>query len=182
MTAESAFAVNVPEAEPYVAALRDRFDPAAKLGVPAHITVLYPFLPPGQIVEEVLIRVRRAFSRATEFSFRLRSVRRFPTATYLAPEPGKPFVQLTENLVSEFPAHLPYGGQYDGIVPHLTVAQGEHPRDLVETQLHETLPPRGIEASCKEVVLIENSSGIWKPMHFFGLPAPGGRGHGKRER
>jgi len=175
MAAESAFAVNVPEAEPYVAACRDRFDPSAKLGVPAHITVLYPFLPPAQIGEEVLVKVRRALSLATEFSFRLCSVQQFPTATYLAPEPSKPFVQLTKNLVSEFPTHLPYGGQYGSIVPHLTVAQGEHPRDLVDRQLHDTLPPRGIEASCKEVVLIENSSGVWKPMHFFALPTPSGR-------
>jgi 2'-5' RNA ligase len=178
VAAESAFAVNVPEAEPLVAALRERFDPSAKLGVPAHITILYPFLPPEQVGEEVLVKVRRALARGSEFSFRLSSVRQFPTATYLAPEPSKPFVQLTENLVSEFPTYLPYGGQYDGIVPHLTVAQGEHPRDLVETELRKTLPPRGIEASCKEVVLIENSSGIWKPMHFFGLPTPGGRRRG----
>jgi 2'-5' RNA ligase len=170
MAAESAFAVNVPEAEPYVAALRERFDPSAKLDVPAHITVLYPFLPPEQIGEEVLSKVRRAVSFASEFTFRLRSVRQFPTATYLAPEPSKPFVQLTKRLVGEFPTHLPYGGQYDGIVPHLTVAQGEHPRDLVGKQLHDRLPPRGIEASCKEIVLIENSSGVWKPMHFFALP------------
>ena len=173
MAAESAFAVNVPEAEPYVAALRDRFDPSAKVGVPAHITVLYPFLPPEQIGEETLARVRRTLSRAAEFSFRLCRVQRFPTATYLAPEPSKPFVQLTESLVGEFPAHLPYGGQYGDIVPHLTVAQGEYPRDLVEKELNDTLPPGGIEASCKEVVLIENSSGVWKPMQSFPLRTSG---------
>jgi hypothetical protein len=39
--------------------------------------------------------------------------------TYLAPEPSKPFVQLTQSLVREFPAHLPYGGQYDDIFSHL---------------------------------------------------------------
>jgi hypothetical protein len=32
---------------------------------------------------------------------------------------------------------------------------------------YDTLPPLGIEASCKEVVLIENSSGVWKPMQSF---------------
>jgi hypothetical protein len=47
--AESAFIVRVPEAEPHVAHLRERFDPMALLGVPAHITLLYPFLSPEQI-------------------------------------------------------------------------------------------------------------------------------------
>jgi|tagenome__1003787_1003787.scaffolds.fasta_scaffold20351809_2 2'-5' RNA ligase len=178
MAAESAFAVNVPEAEPYVAGLRDRFDPSAKVGVPAHITVLYPFLAPEQIGEETLAKVRRTLLRAAEFSFRLCRVEHFPTATYLAPEPSKPFIQLTESLVGEFPTRLPYGGQYDGIAPHLTVAQGQYSRDLVEKELNEKLPPGGIEASCREVVLIENSSGVWKRMQTFPLGTSGRGGRG----
>ena len=47
MTGESALLVAVPAAEPAVAAHRSRLDTSAAVGVPAHITVLYPFLPPG---------------------------------------------------------------------------------------------------------------------------------------
>jgi hypothetical protein len=36
--AQTAFIVRVPEAERHVGDLRDRFDPSARLGVPAHIT------------------------------------------------------------------------------------------------------------------------------------------------
>jgi hypothetical protein len=32
----------VPEAEPFVAAYRRRYDPSAAVGVPAHVTILYP--------------------------------------------------------------------------------------------------------------------------------------------
>jgi len=66
--AESAFAVNVPEAEPYVGALRERFDPSAALGVPAHITVLYPFMSPEKISEAVLGDIRRVLSRVQAFA------------------------------------------------------------------------------------------------------------------
>lgn len=86
--AESAFAVNVPEAEPYVGGLRERFDPVARLGMPAHITLLYPFAPPELISHGVLDKVRLALSSAAGFEFRLARIGRFPDALYLAPDPA----------------------------------------------------------------------------------------------
>ena len=43
----SAVVVEVPEAEPLVGAWRLRFDPVAALGMPAHVTLLYPFVAPS---------------------------------------------------------------------------------------------------------------------------------------
>jgi hypothetical protein len=40
---ESALVVLVPEAEAATKPFRDQYDPAAAAGVPAHITLLYPF-------------------------------------------------------------------------------------------------------------------------------------------
>ena len=169
--AESAFVVNVPEAEVYVARLRERFDPSAKLGVPAHITLLYPFMSPGQITQAVLDKIRLTVSSAVSFTFCLANFGRFPSALYLAAEPAEPFVALTERLVRQFPEYLPYGGRYKSIVPHLTIAQAsEAEHSLAEAQLAATLPSRmGIRTSCNEVVLIENSSGRWEHMHAFRL-------------
>lgn len=168
--AESAFAVNVPEAEPYVGSLRERLDPAAALGVPAHITVLYPFLPPEQIDTGVLGAAALALASASPFAYRLARIGRFPGVAYLAPEPAAPFIALTASLVRRFPTHPPYEGRYDAIVPHLTVGQGsEAAGEEAAAALAKALPRGGIDAVCREVVLIENSSGIWKPMHVFGL-------------
>jgi 2'-5' RNA ligase len=173
--AESAFTINVPEAEPYVRHLRDRLDPSAKLGLAAHITVLYPFMSPEQITEAVLNRVRLALSSAVTFSFRLARIGRFPNVLYLAPEPVEPFIALTERLVREFPEYLPYGGQHESVVPHLTVAQASEPEQtLAEARLFNALPADvGIAARCNDVVLIENSSGRWEHMHSFPLPLHG---------
>jgi hypothetical protein len=40
---------------------------------------------------------------------------------WLAPRPGEPFRALTRAVSAAFPGYLPYGGAYDGVVPHLTV-------------------------------------------------------------
>ena len=45
MTARSALVVAVPDAEPVVGHLMLRLDANAVLGVPAHVTVLFPFVP-----------------------------------------------------------------------------------------------------------------------------------------
>lgn len=82
-----------------VRGLRERFDPSAEQGVPAHITVLYPFMPPELVSSEVFALVQQALSEVPAFGFELAKVGRFPATTYLAPEPAAPFVDLTRRLV-----------------------------------------------------------------------------------
>jgi hypothetical protein len=96
---ETAFIVRVLEAEAHVASLRSRFDASVHLGVPAHITVLVPFMAPDQITQSVLVQLQVALSEVPSFAFSLSQVRRFPATAYLAPEPAEPFVALTEALV-----------------------------------------------------------------------------------
>jgi 2'-5' RNA ligase len=169
--AQSAFIVRVPEAEPRVAHWRERFDPSARLGVPAHITLLYPFMSPELISVAVVEQASAVVSATRSFTFALQQVRRFPGALYLAPEPSAPFIALTRRLTQQFPEFPPYGGQYQTVVPHLTVAHGgrlEH--SDAETELLVSLSVgAGIACSCNEIVLIENASGRWQPMRSFAL-------------
>src|ERR1700730_8092204 len=93
---ESALVILVPEAEALVGPFRDLHDAGAALGVPAHITVLYPFKPPEEINEAVLDRLRHLFFRFEPFDFVLTTIRRFPgEALYLVPKPEEPFGRLT---------------------------------------------------------------------------------------
>jgi 2'-5' RNA ligase len=169
--AQTAIIARVPEAEPYVAHLREQFDPSAKLGVPAHITLLYPFMSPERITKAVIEQVRAVASAASAFAFRLTSVRRFPGVLYLAPDPAAPFIALTKALVHQFPEFPPYGGQHDVVVPHLTVAKGgELALSSAEAELLGALPTGAeVASSCSELVLIENSSGPWHQMHLIAL-------------
>lgn len=174
----TALALNVPEAEACVAALRERYDPSSAIGVPAHITILYPFMPPSAIDDAVLRQVGEVLSSFRAFGFRLRRIARFPGVVYLAPEPDQAMKDLTRALAARFTAYPPYGGQHADVVPHLTVAQATEPELAVaERELRARLPAEGLAARCTEVVMMENASGLWRPMHRFplaqeaGLPA-----------
>jgi 2'-5' RNA ligase len=93
---ESALLVLVPEAEALVKSFRDRYDPSAAAGMPAHITLLYPFKLPSELDDEVLADLRRCFARFAPIRYALASIRRFPVEVlYLAPEPDEPFRRLT---------------------------------------------------------------------------------------
>lgn len=152
-------------------ALRERCDPAAVLGVPAHITILMPFMSPGRITTRTLSEAKSALKAVQAFSFALNKVARWPETTYLVPEPAAPFIQLTRAVERAFPDYPLYGGRHPEVVPHLTVADGSASRaDEAEGELRAILAQRGPIASiCKTVDLFENSSGTWRFMHAITL-------------
>jgi 2'-5' RNA ligase len=127
----SALLVIVPEAEPAVATHRAVLDTASAKGVPAHITVLYPFLAPEQIDDAVLTAVQEEVSAVPAFDARLTRVAWFDDSViYLHPEPGRPFRQLTAALWRRFPGCPPYGGAHTDVIPHLTIGH-DAPADVL---------------------------------------------------
>ena len=168
---QSALGVTVPKAEPWVKDLRERYDPTAAAGVPAHITVLFPFISPDLITDDDLAKATETFQRFRPFEFRLKQVGRFPESLYLVPEPDEPFISLTETIVSEFPEYPPYGGKFTEIVPHLTVAnRSAELSAIAEMELLGIMKDLGpIHAICNVVELYENSSGYWKWKQSFPL-------------
>ena len=173
MAAQSAIIARVAEAEPVAGSLREQFDPTATLGVPAHITVLYPFVPPEAIDDAILRRVQRAVFWIKAFEFRLEAIGRFPGVVYLAPEPSKPFEELTARIASEFPDFPPYEGRYQSVIPHLTVCSGNEAQAAdAEAQLRMRLDERGpVLCRCDSLAVFENSSGRWKEIGAIELDA-----------
>jgi len=122
---ESAILVPVPEAEPAVGHLRARLDRSAGQGVPAHVTVLYPFMPPTQITAAVLSGVAAAVATVPAFDCRFARTAWFgDNVVWLAPEPDGPFRALTAAVHAAFPEYPPFGGQHAEVIPHLTVGDG----------------------------------------------------------
>jgi 2'-5' RNA ligase len=170
---QSALLALVPEAEPWVADLRVRYDPVANLGVPAHITLLVPFLPPDTIGDGERSTLGRLFAKARPFDFALTRVGRFPQTVYLEPEPAGPFVGLTEALAEAFPSCPPYGGLFEEVVPHLTVSDKDLEKaDAVAAEMRSRLTARGpIRATCRRIQLFVERSGYWKQAQAFRLGA-----------
>jgi len=144
-----------------IARIRQAFDDGAALDVPPHVTVLFPFLPPGSLDASIRRELADIAASHESFDVRFTTIGRFPGLLYLAPEPAAPFVALTQACVERFPDFPPYAGVHDEIVPHLTILEGSQAQDAdVGHRLQASLPfsvhVRAIE------VITPSEQGPWR--------------------
>ncbi|MGK5732599.1 2'-5' RNA ligase family protein [Streptomyces sp. URMC 124] len=126
--------VRIPEAESAVRGWRERLDPSARAGIPAHVTVLFPFLDESRIDSVIYSALADVLGRHQVFDLWFGRCGRFPEVSYLVPEPDTQLRQLTEAIADRWPEAPPYGGRFAEIVPHLTIAQGQEDAVLKEIE------------------------------------------------
>ncbi len=168
---ESALLIAVAPAEPLVETWRAQHDLAARWGVPAHITVLYPFVAPDEIDDDVKQRVREICCEFRPFGFSLVAARRFgESVLYLAPAPEVPFRELTQAFSTAFPNYPPYGGTHADVIPHLTVLDGAPATvfDVAQRDVSRGLPIAGF---ADEVLLMagKDVEDSWRIVERFSL-------------
>jgi 2'-5' RNA ligase len=168
MAHQSAIIIPVPEVEPILGPLRLKYDPSAKLGVPAHITLLFPFCS-AQAVNAEVEALGKVCSSIELFSFSLAEVRRFTATAYLHPDKSETFAQITKMLIRKWPEYEPYAGVHREIIPHLTIADqvGSETLDVVEEIARRQIPIRCV---AREIVLLASDhAGIWSTKAVFSL-------------
>jgi hypothetical protein len=157
---QSAVLIPVPAAEELVGPVRLEHDPVAAQGVPAHITVVVPWLPPEEIVEGDLLDLESVVRTVQPFSFVLGRACWFGRSVlWLAPEPAEPFIKFTSLLVDRF-GTPPYDDEFDEVVPHLTVAHASDGVELdpIAKRLDAALP---LLCQAGEVWVMEGDGRSW---------------------
>jgi 2'-5' RNA ligase len=165
---DSALIVPIPAADPVIHKWRLLHDSASAAGVPAHVTVLYPFVPRAEIDGEVEATVRRALAPFPAFACQLSEVRWFgDEVAYLAPEPDSTFRRLLAAMWAAFPDHPPYEGAHEDPTPHVTIGHQGPGLDEAVRAVQEHLP---IESLADRVELITLTEGWWSTTATFPLP------------
>ncbi|WP_433518139.1 2'-5' RNA ligase family protein [Nonomuraea sp. CA-143628] len=165
----TALVVPIPEAEPVVGRWRTALDPSAAYGVPAHVTVMYPFLPLGAVDRAALAEL---FAGYAPFEVVFARCGRLPGLLYLEPAPGEPFVRLTHAVTGRWPEARPYGGKYETAMPHLSVGYDSDGSTFDEagTTIEQELP---VTARVAAVQLVAYDGGAWQVVEDFPLTAAG---------
>ena len=172
MQRESALIVEVPEAEPLVGPFRQRLDRNADVGVPAHVTVLYPFAPPDAVDHATLDRLQSIFAPFPAFDVVFDRTEWFgEEVLWLAPADDEPFRALTAAARSEFPEYPPYGGTIAEPTPHLTVGELAALDEMREAEatIRPGLPVGGTVGSVS--LLMQGTDGRWSRGGRFRLAA-----------
>ena len=126
-------------------------DPSAAAGIPPHLTLMFPFLPPADLTTPKIDELEQLITRAKPFDYGLTRVSEFEQGVvYLVPEPAAPFVAMTREIGRQF-GLLPFGGEFgEEAVAHLTVAVQASPsvREQIGDKLGPALPIplRAVEA------------------------------------
>jgi len=164
---DAALIARIPEAEPAVFSWRARFDPAASFGVPAHVTVLYPFMPRWMIDGTVLDALTGVFASWEPFESEFAQVEQLPGVIWLRTEPNRAFRALTGAVWKRWPEYPPYEGRFDDLIPHLTIAagDGEAAKEIM-TSVTAHLPIRS-RVAIVELITFENDS--WETRATFPL-------------
>lgn len=153
--------------------LRETFD--GPLGVPGHVTLLYPFATPTSIDAVVLASLAAVVGAVPAFDARFGEVRRFEPGggspegvVWLAPEPEARFSALIDTLADAFPEFPPYGGMYDTVIPHVSIAANDrHQADAVEAESLRWLPFRRRVSAA--TLIVEGLDGRWRTRRRFPL-------------
>jgi 2'-5' RNA ligase len=176
---ESTLVILVAAAEPLVRDYRARHDPAAGEGMPAHITIIWPFMHPDGLSDEAIGRIEAILARSQPLTFSLGDIVAFNRQVlFLRPQPEIRFLRqpedpiraLTQAVVEAFPDYPPYGGKYGAsVMPHLTVAQkSEEAFDQAEAEFLALADGRlPITVENAAVSLMERRQGLWREMRVF---------------
>jgi 2'-5' RNA ligase len=179
VTDYSGLIVPLPDLEPVIGQWRARYDNWFA-GTPAHVTVLFPWIPPAELTESDLDAVGQLAKDWQPFEVCFAQFRTFEDdgVLYLAPEPADPFSALTDDVCTVWPEYPPYEGAIEEVIPHLTVASTADAQQAADIRaaVDPSLPVRSTAA---ELTVIEVIDGRCRVRRSFPL---GGRKQGVRKR
>ena len=158
------------DAEPFDEVRREYAQDAVALGIPFHVTLLYPFAPHEELTEDLLEETRLLFAGQAPFAFELTRVARWPRVVYLVPEPDADLRALMRVLFARFPDWPPYGGIHDEVIPHATLGEEVDAAavgDEIERRVAAHLPLR---CQARDVSLLDEfAPAQWRERERFPL-------------
>ena len=145
----------------------------AAAGIPLHITVLFPFVPAGELGGAHTRRLSELLASRRPLVFDLVSIASFPTAVYAVPSPDGELRDVMRAVWNEFPELPPYGGAFADPPPHATLApveDGENADEVARRVAEKVAGLLPFRCRVDDVSLLEEyEPDRWREVQSFAL-------------
>jgi 2'-5' RNA ligase len=135
--AATAVVVPIFEADAAVGRWRRAHTRDGAEGMPAHITLIYPFVDEAHLDDAAVGALREVLAAFAPFDTRLTTFGRFDAdrpVLYVEPEPAGAYLDLMAAIAARFPDHPPFGGVHERVIPHLTVVETPDARVIASAE------------------------------------------------
>ena len=159
--------IPVPAAEGLLELVEGRHPGSVRQGVPAHVSLLYPFVGVAELSDRDTEVLRELFLEQQPMRVVFGECYRRGGFVALRPRPLEGLIELTNKSRRRWPDVVPYGGLYGDVEPHLTVAldTSEETALTIEQEVTDRLP---ISAELHEAWLLA-FEGRWMVRDRFGF-------------
>jgi 2'-5' RNA ligase len=165
----TAVLVAVPPLDPLLAA------EASRAGVPAHLTILYPFADAADLTPGIVERCRQLCAATAPVTVTFEDAVVWPEIVATVPSPAAPLAALTRAFTSAFPEYPPYGGRFGADPqPHVTLA--------VSPDATLVAPFAPVRAQLRGAVLVELTESGWNELASLPFLADGDEPRGSALR
>ncbi|MGH3887194.1 MAG: 2'-5' RNA ligase family protein [Pseudonocardiaceae bacterium] len=143
----------MPAADGLLASVGARYPGTVREGVPAHVSLLYPFVTAAELDEGVISALGELFAEQVPMPVEFVKCYRRDGFVALRPEPIEGLTGLLGEARRRWPEVVPYEGLYGDVEPHVTVAlrASEETAVTIEQEVTAELP---ISADLREAWLV----------------------------
>ncbi len=119
---QTGLVIPVAAADALLASVGARYPGTVREGVPAHVSLLYPFVVAAELDERVTAACSELFVEQVPIRVDFAECYRRGGFVALRPEPSDGLKELMTRTWRRWPDVVPYGGVYGDVEPHVTVA------------------------------------------------------------
>lgn len=189
----TALLLPVAAADPLLRRVADRFPGTVRPGLPAHLTVLYPFVPAESLAAATMRACTEIAERTSPIDVRFTRCRERGQMAYLEPDPVAPVDALLRAVRARWPGLTPYDGRFPDAPAHVTLAlagrssdhavhegarepaSGERVSERVRAVARLVDPLLPIRTTLDELMLVAVGAGGWEVLGRWPLAADSGR-------
>lgn len=165
---QSALILPVLPVDPLARPYRKQYTKDGAMGLPAHVTLLFPFFDQAAWTEERQSQLETAAAAIEPFEYQLIGLNRFADkgVLYLEPDNQPALLNLIHTIAALFPQLPPYEGRVAlaEIRPHVSIAAAETDAELdtIEAEFRKAIEvslPWTIKAD--QIWLVVTAGGQW---------------------